>query len=76
MVLAMTSRPSRTRVMIVLTALSLSDGAPVRGRGIAAARAAWRKFMTITLPGAKYGLISAAMVVFTYDVSATSASPR
>lgn len=29
----------------------------------------WRKFMTITLPGAKYGLISAAMVVFAYAIS-------
>ncbi len=28
-----------------------------------------RKFFTITLPGAKYGLISAAMVVFSYTVS-------
>jgi iron(III) transport system permease protein len=28
-----------------------------------------RKFMTITLPGAKYGLISASMVVFTMAVS-------
>ena len=29
----------------------------------------WRRFVTITLPGAKYGLISAAMVVFTMAVS-------
>ena len=28
-----------------------------------------RKFFTITLPAAKYGLISAAMVVFTYAIS-------
>lgn len=29
----------------------------------------WRKFTTITLPGARYGLISAAMVVFAYAIS-------
>ena len=28
-----------------------------------------RKFITITLPGAKYGLISASMVVFTMAVT-------
>jgi iron(III) transport system permease protein len=28
-----------------------------------------RKFFTITLPGARYGLVSAAMVVFSYTVS-------
>ena len=33
------------------------------------ARRRWRKFFTITLPGAKYGLVSAAMVVFSYTVS-------
>lgn len=29
----------------------------------------WRKFFTVTLPAVKYGLISAAMVVFSYSVS-------
>src|SRR5205809_4830423 len=55
-------------LMIVLTALLLSDG-----RLYEAAESlrtpAWRKFFTITLPGAKYGLVSAAMVVFSYTVS-------
>ena len=55
-------------LMIVLTALLLSDG-----RLYEAAESlrtpTWRKFMTITLPGAKYGLVSAAMVVFSYTVS-------
>jgi len=55
-------------LMIVLTALLLSDG-----RLYEAAESLrtpnWRKFFTITLPGAKYGLISAAMVVFSYTVS-------
>jgi iron(III) transport system permease protein len=55
-------------LMIVLTALLLSDG-----RLYEAAESLrtpmWRKFFTITLPGAKYGLVSAAMVVFSYTVS-------
>ncbi len=55
-------------LMIVLTSLLLSDG-----RLYEAAESlgtpTLRKFLTITLPGAKYGLISAAMVVFSYTVS-------
>ena len=55
-------------LMIVLTALLLSDG-----RLYEAAESlrtpTWRKFVTITLPGARYGLVSAAMVVFSYTVS-------
>jgi iron(III) transport system permease protein len=55
-------------LMIVLTALLLSDG-----RLYEAAESlrtpTMRKFFTITLPGAKYGLVSAAMVVFSYTVS-------
>jgi len=55
-------------LMIILTALLLADG-----RLYEAAESLGtpmlRKFFTITLPGAKYGLISAAMVVFSYTVS-------
>src|SRR5450432_3366030 len=55
-------------LMIVLTALLLADG-----RLYEAAESlgtpTLRKFFTITLPGAKYGLISAAMVVFSYTIS-------
>ena len=55
-------------LMIVLTALLLSDG-----RLYEAAESlrtpTWRRFFTITLPGAKYGLVSATMVVFSYTVS-------
>ncbi len=55
-------------LMIVLTALLLADG-----RLYEAAESmgtpALRRFFTITLPCAKYGLISAAMVVFSYTVS-------
>jgi iron(III) transport system permease protein len=55
-------------LMIILTALLLADGrlyeaAESLGTPIL------RRFFTITLPGAKYGLISAAMVVFSYTVS-------
>ena len=55
-------------LMIVLTALLLADG-----RLYEAAESlrtpVWRKFFTITLPGAKFGLVSATMVVFSYTVS-------
>ncbi len=54
--------------MIVLTALLLADG-----RLYEAAESlrtpTLRKFLTITLPGAKFGLVSATMVVFSYTVS-------
>ncbi len=55
-------------LMILVTALSLTDArlyeaADSLGTSIA------RKFFTITVPGAKYGLISAGMVVFTYAIS-------
>ena len=55
-------------LMIVLTSLLLTDG-----RLYEAAESlrtpTWRKFFTITLPGAKFGLVSATMVVFSYTVS-------
>ena len=54
--------------MILLAALSLSDARLYEAADSMGTRA-WRRFLTITLPGAKYGLISAAMVVFTMAVS-------
>jgi iron(III) transport system permease protein len=55
-------------LMIILTALLLADG-----RLYEAAESlrtpTWRKFLTITMPGAKFGLVSATMVVFSYTVS-------
>jgi iron(III) transport system permease protein len=55
-------------LMIVLTSLLLADG-----RLYEAAESlrtpTLRKFFTITLPAARYGLVSAAMVVFSYTVS-------
>jgi iron(III) transport system permease protein len=68
MVMAMTFASFPHAAMILMAALSLSDArlyeaADSMGTG------EFRKFMTITLPGAKYGLISASMVVFTMAVS-------
>ncbi|MFZ3119886.1 MAG: putative 2-aminoethylphosphonate ABC transporter permease subunit [Variovorax sp.] len=55
-------------LMILVTALTLADArlyeaADALGTGTV------RKFFTITLPGAKYGLISAALVCFTLVVT-------
>ena len=68
MVLAMTFSAFPHAVMILLAALSLSD-ARLYEAADSMATSEWRKFLTITLPGARYGLISAAMVVFTMAVS-------
>lgn len=55
-------------LMILVTALSLTDARLYEAAdALGTSRA--RKFWTITIPGAKYGLISAAMVVFTYAIS-------
>jgi iron(III) transport system permease protein len=51
-------------LMILITALSLAD-ARLYEAADALGTTTRRKFFTITLPGAKYGLISAALVVFT-----------
>jgi iron(III) transport system permease protein len=55
-------------LMIILTSLLLADG-----RLYEAAESLrtpmLRRFFTITLPAARYGLVSAAMVVFSYTVS-------
>jgi len=55
-------------LMIVLTSLLLADG-----RLYEAAESlrtpTLRRFFTITLPAARYGLVSAAMVTFSYTVS-------
>jgi iron(III) transport system permease protein len=55
-------------VLILVTALSLSDGR-LREAAEAMATTRWRMFRTITLPGARYGLISASFVVFTLVVT-------
>jgi len=51
-------------LMILVTALTLAD-ARLYEAADAMGTSARRKFFTITLPGAKYGLISAALVTFT-----------
>ncbi len=55
-------------LMILVTALTLSD-ARLYEAADAMGTSAWRKFFTITLPGAKYGLISAALVTFTLVIT-------
>ncbi|MRD46959.1 putative 2-aminoethylphosphonate ABC transporter permease subunit [Caenimonas koreensis DSM 17982] len=55
-------------LMILITALSLSD-ARLYEAADAMGTSASRKFFTITLPGAKYGLISAALVTFTLVIT-------
>ncbi len=55
-------------LMILVTALTLSD-ARLYEAADAMGTSAARKFFTITLPGAKYGLISAALVCFTLVIT-------
>ena len=55
-------------LMILVTALSTSD-ARLYEAADALGTSAARKFRTITLPGAKYGLISASLVVFTLVIT-------
>jgi iron(III) transport system permease protein len=55
-------------LMILVTALSASD-ARLYEAADALGTSATRKFLTITLPGAKYGLISASLVVFTLVIT-------
>ncbi len=55
-------------LMILVTALGLAD-ARLYEAANAMGTSARRKFFTITLPGAKYGLISASMVSFTLVVT-------
>ena len=68
MVMAMTFSSFPHAVMILMAALALSD-ARLYEAADSLGTSERRKFMTITLPGAKYGLISASMVVFTMAVS-------
>ncbi len=55
-------------LMILIVALATADGRLYEAAdALGASR--WRRFLTVTLPAAKYGLISAALVVFAYSVS-------
>jgi len=55
-------------LMILVTALTAAD-ARLYEAADAMGTSAARKFWTVTLPGAKYGLISAALVVFTLVIT-------
>jgi iron(III) transport system permease protein len=55
-------------LMILVTSLAASDARLYEAADAMGTTAA-RKFFTITLPGAKYGLISAALVVFTLVIT-------
>jgi iron(III) transport system permease protein len=55
-------------LMILVTALSLADARLYEAADALGTRPA-RRFFTITLPGAKYGLISAALVSFTLVIT-------
>ena len=55
-------------LMILIAALTLADGRLYEAADALGTRRL-RKFFTITVPACKYGLISAATVVFTYTIS-------
>ena len=55
-------------MLILVTALALSDGR-LREAAVALGTTRWRMFTTITLPGARYGIISATFVVFTLVIT-------
>ncbi len=55
-------------LMILIAALALADGRLYEAADALGTRRL-RKFFTITLPGCKYGLLSAATVVFSYTIS-------
>jgi iron(III) transport system permease protein len=55
-------------LMILIAALALADGRLYEAAAALGTRRL-RRFFTITLPGCKYGLLSAATVVFSYTIS-------
>jgi iron(III) transport system permease protein len=55
-------------LIILVTALGLADGRLYEAAA-ALGTSPWRVFWTVTLPGVRYGLISAAFVVFTLVVT-------
>jgi iron(III) transport system permease protein len=55
-------------LMILIAALALADGRLYEAADALGTRRL-RKFFTITLPGCKYGLLSAFTVVFTFTIS-------
>lgn len=55
-------------LLILTTALSLSDQR-LHDAAVSLGASRWRIFHTVTLPGARYGLISASFVVFTLTIT-------
>ncbi|MEH6632828.1 MAG: putative 2-aminoethylphosphonate ABC transporter permease subunit [Halopseudomonas aestusnigri] len=55
-------------LLIIMTALAISDGRLYEAATVLRAPK-WKIFWTVTLPGARYGLISAAFVVFTLVIT-------
>ncbi|MCL4768175.1 MAG: putative 2-aminoethylphosphonate ABC transporter permease subunit [Hyphomicrobiaceae bacterium] len=55
-------------VLILVTALSLADGRLYEAAA-ALGTSTWRVFWTITVPGIKYGLVSASFLVFTLSIT-------
>ncbi|WP_020592075.1 putative 2-aminoethylphosphonate ABC transporter permease subunit [Kiloniella laminariae] len=55
-------------LLIIMTALAISDGRLYEAATVLRA-SKWKIFWTVTLPGARYGLISAAFVVFTLVIT-------
>jgi iron(III) transport system permease protein len=55
-------------LMILVTALSMADGRLYEAADALGA-SKWRVFFTVTLPSAKYGIISAGFVVFTLVIT-------
>jgi iron(III) transport system permease protein len=55
-------------LLIILVALSISD-ARLYEASVALRASSWRTFWTVTIPGARYGLISAGFVVFTLVIT-------
>ncbi len=55
-------------LLIIMTALAISDARLYEAATVLRAPK-WKIFLTVTLPGARYGLISAAFVVFTLVIT-------
>jgi iron(III) transport system permease protein len=55
-------------LLILMTALSLADGRLYEAADALGTRP-WRTFTTVTLPGVKYGLVSAVFLVFTLVIT-------
>jgi iron(III) transport system permease protein len=55
-------------LIIITTALSIADARHYEA-AVSLRASRWRTFWTVTLPGARYGLISAAFVVFTLVIT-------